>query len=630
MILLRAFKAAALCIAIGVLAPMPASASITRYEPVSISPNGRWAVRMLPLEQPAERGVRVVVIDLLCIFQGETYARCSAIQLLSRASAASAQITWDTKDDRFNITTLGQVRPYTIVVSSSAVALEEFGQTRANLGTITPSVAELDALDRIRLRGKDRLPDGARAITDRNGYLSGYWNSDENGVSVAQRSKIIPLPVSLAYQYQTGSLYRIIPELDRHDFCIWSASWGASGKLACISNGIVHESSAPSDLAGPANLVIDQSTSALIGFSDAFGFSPSGGQQWLNQLEAHVASLRTANPGFELLEILTSSEAETAILRFRENLLCEIAMAYREGRSRELFRECNKPLHGVYLDLPETKKAWRVEPVLIPGPRYSLPGRLYSSENEKAQARGLLVTFHGGPHLSATEEPPLAAAIALGDSFDILAVDYRGSSGHGWSHMTAAHAAVASTAAEDLGLVAAWLDKEGVTKAQRVGFWGDSYGGIAAHLIPAHDAAYGFDFVISSSGLIEHTVEEGNRICRQGGWKGPLFGSFELDTGNCQLKPIGVLDQPVRSRIPVLDIVGSADRQVSRFGLDSWARRAVDEGGCSSQLVFRDGGHGYLSWGRNAVEDVVAYVASWVELAMADPVSACGQVTELS
>jgi dipeptidyl aminopeptidase/acylaminoacyl peptidase len=111
----------------------------------------------------------------------------------------------------------------------------------------------------------------------------------------------------------------------------------------------------------------------------------------------------------------------------------------------------------------------------------------YFSRSTQAEVapRGLIVMVHGGPWTRDVWgfDPEVQFLCALG--FDVLQVNYRGSSGYGKAFLALGNGEWGRKMQSDIYDAAQWALEAGLAPKERVGIYGKSYGGYAALMAAA-------------------------------------------------------------------------------------------------------------------------------------------------
>jgi dipeptidyl aminopeptidase/acylaminoacyl peptidase len=92
----------------------------------------------------------------------------------------------------------------------------------------------------------------------------------------------------------------------------------------------------------------------------------------------------------------------------------------------------------------------------------------------------LVLYVHGGPWAHDSWGYHREVQFLANRGFAVLQVNFRGSSGYGKRHITAAIKQLAGTMHDDLIDTADWAVKQGIADPKRIGIYGGSYGGYAA------------------------------------------------------------------------------------------------------------------------------------------------------
>jgi dipeptidyl aminopeptidase/acylaminoacyl peptidase len=233
--------------------------------------------------------------------------------------------------------------------------------------------------------------------------------------------------------------------------------------------------------------------------------------------------------------------------------------------------------------------------------RDGLPLPVYLTRPASAPAGKALpavVLVHGGPymrghHLGWNDEAQFLAS----RGYQVIEVDYRGSTGYGLKHYLGGHRQWGLAMQDDLADAVAWAAGQGLVDAGRVCIMGGSYGGYAALMGPIrHPEAY--RCAISFAGVTDidlmYSISWSDFSQNWKRYGMPLLvGDREADAE--QLANTSPLKQVHRIKVPVLLGHGGLDRRVPIDHARKF-RSAAEKAGVQVEWVSYPGeGHGFLS-----------------------------------
>jgi dipeptidyl aminopeptidase/acylaminoacyl peptidase len=208
----------------------------------------------------------------------------------------------------------------------------------------------------------------------------------------------------------------------------------------------------------------------------------------------------------------------------------------------------------------------------------------------------LILKVHGGPwcHDSWGFDPQIQFLANRG--YAVLQVNFRGSSGYGAKHVTAAIKEFAGAMHDDLIDAANWAVEQGYADPERIGIYGGSYGGYSALVgvtVTPDFFAAAVDYVgISSLPNFMRTLPEflkpliGNSWYRYVG--DPEDPAQEADM--LTRSPITMVD---RIRTPLLVVQGANDSRVVKQEADNIVGALRARGVPVEYIVADDEGHGF-------------------------------------
>ncbi|NMH76481.1 S9 family peptidase [Pseudonocardia xinjiangensis] len=260
------------------------------------------------------------------------------------------------------------------------------------------------------------------------------------------------------------------------------------------------------------------------------------------------------------------------------------------GESRELFR--------AYPDLdPATLAPMR--PVGFPA-RDGLPLHAYLSlpVGVAPENLPLVLLVHGGPWSHDTWSFSPDAQFLANRGYAVLQVNFRGSTGYGRRHVTAAIGEFARAMHDDLLDAVDWAVAQGYADPDRVGIYGGSYGGYAAlvgvTVTPGRFAA-AVDYVgVSDLAHLLRTLPPFSRPYFVNNWY-RYVGDPEIPEQEADMlarSPITLVD---RIRTPLLVAQGANDVRVVRAQSDTIVASLRERGVPVEYLVADDEGHGFAN-----------------------------------
>ncbi|GLU50005.1 S9 family peptidase [Nocardiopsis ansamitocini] len=208
----------------------------------------------------------------------------------------------------------------------------------------------------------------------------------------------------------------------------------------------------------------------------------------------------------------------------------------------------------------------------------------------------LVLLVHGGPwaHDSWGYDPE--AQFLANRGYAVLQVNFRGSSGYGKRHVTAAIGEFAGKMHDDLIDAATWVVEQGYADPARIGIYGGSYGGYAAlvgvTVTPDYFAA-AVDYVgISDLANFMRTLPPFLRPHLANNWYhyvgDPDDSAQEADM--LARSPITMVD---RIRTPLLVAQGANDARVVQQESDNIVASLRERGVPVEYLLAEDEGHGF-------------------------------------
>lgn len=456
-----------------------------------------------------------------------------------------------------------------------------------------PRILDADmfnALPDLKVEPRRDLED-AFALLSTNGVAAAWdvVDGESRFLEDARTGRRIGLPRYVYDSSELGPPHRplqILPIGRNGDLQLWSSNLGRVGRLMLVTrNGVAaREPTGP----GPWSLVEAPDGTAL-GFHSLDGVS---GPEWPlgRRLNAFVRSVRRTEPALELRGLAVGPDRRASVVLFGDpNLgwrLDYCVLAPEECRTIAADRAARPVISSV-------------DPVTLQG---GLPARLFRSS--AGSHRGIVLYFQGGPGGALDEISHAPVRLLAGYGFDVLAVGYAGTSGHGARNYLRLDEDIVDSLGADLANSASWARK----RSGRVGFYGASFGGVAG-VSEATTRRVGLDFIILDSPLIEMRRDCSNwRLAR-------IFGR-EGKGANCHLAPLHLPLSPQVSRTPVFLLSGEMDRATPSGIAMMWQARHRANGGCVTALLAPEGGHGLELWPASAREQAESELASWLMEAM--------------
>ena len=260
------------------------------------------------------------------------------------------------------------------------------------------------------------------------------------------------------------------------------------------------------------------------------------------------------------------------------------------GEARMLFRG--------FPDLDPAALAPRT-PVSFPA-RDGLPlhGYLTLPLGREPRDLPLVLVVHGGPWTNDEWHYDPEAQFLANRGYAVLQVNFRGSTGYGRRHLTAAIGEFAGAMHDDLIDAVDWAVAAGYADPERVGIYGGSYGGYAALVgvtVTPDRFAAAVDYVgVSDLANFMRTMPE---------WLRPLFvnnwyryvGDPEDPADEADMRARSPLFMADRIRTPLLVAQGANDVRVVAAESDNIVASLRERGVPVEYLVAPDEGHGFAN-----------------------------------
>ncbi|PKV98022.1 dipeptidyl aminopeptidase/acylaminoacyl peptidase [Nocardia fluminea] len=210
----------------------------------------------------------------------------------------------------------------------------------------------------------------------------------------------------------------------------------------------------------------------------------------------------------------------------------------------------------------------------------------------------LVMLVHGGPWAHDTWGYDPLVQLLANRGYAVLQVNFRGSTGYGKRHTTAAIGEFAGAMHDDIIDAADWAVAQGSADPQRIGIMGGSYGGYAAlvgiTVTPDYFAA-AVDYVgISDLANFLRTLPPFTRPYNANSWY-RYVGDPEDPAQEADMRARSPLTMADRIRTPLLVAQGANDVRVVRAESDSIVASLRERGIPVEYLVAEDEGHGFAN-----------------------------------
>jgi dipeptidyl aminopeptidase/acylaminoacyl peptidase len=209
----------------------------------------------------------------------------------------------------------------------------------------------------------------------------------------------------------------------------------------------------------------------------------------------------------------------------------------------------------------------------------------------------LVVLIHGGPYVEATQWGYDAEAQFLASrGYAVLQPQFRGTRGYGWKLHSSGFRQWGDAMQDDLADGVKWAVEQGIADADRVCFYGASYGGYAAAYATIRNAkeircAVAYVGVTSIDYLFDNAQTDVSRLAQKSTLMVEEIGDPKSERARfARVKP---LDNADKVGVPILLAYGAADRRVPIVhGTDF--RAALDRAHKEYEwVVYADEGHGF-------------------------------------
>ena len=482
--------------------------------------------------------------------------------------------------------------------------------------------------------GPDEGPTFNVPIYDSAGRIAGWSAHDTEGRNVvldrttivsslptAIRRRIPGLPMS---NWRRGEVY---PNLKGGAFYVRDGDMGSkSGLLEFRRRGIARTLPLPSTAGSPLLVVFTPSVSMAAGvFSTDRFYGVEAPNTFARSLDAYILSARRKTPSLELMQVVVSDPLDIVALRFRDVAGADQLHIFNPTTGQGFqVRDDAEPDPK-----PELPFTVRSDAVRIPSPAGDLPARLYSVDRS-GPARGLVMTFHGGPpvNIFSNGHEWTRALLALG--FDVLDVEYRGSTGYGEAHLLALRPPIATPVGEDLAATLSWIVGSPEYADGLIGVQGASFGGYFG-VVAIQSGAPQIDFVILDSPLIDPHGQRREPCGYLSTLQVDVFGVSPLDDGLCTLGSTGAFDLVRYASIPAFAIAGNRDLQTPAATTRRWAEAVNARGGCVTLVSVADGRHTMPSFPAETRADLQSALARWLfDVKSGRAAATCGSRLDLA
>jgi dipeptidyl aminopeptidase/acylaminoacyl peptidase len=275
----------------------------------------------------------------------------------------------------------------------------------------------------------------------------------------------------------------------------------------------------------------------------------------------------------------------------------------------------------------EARMLWRAYPNLDPAAlsamnpvefsaRDGLPlhGYLTLPIGVEPRSLPLVLMVHGGPWMHDNWGYNPDVQFLANRGYAVLQVNFRGSTGHGRRHLTAAIGEIGRAMHDDLIDAVDWAIARGYADPDRIGIYGGSYGGYAAlvgvTVTPGRFAA-AVDYVgISDLANFLRTLPAFTRAYNVNSWY-RYVGDPDVPEQEADMRarsPITMVDE---IRTPLLVAQGANDARVVQAESDNIVASLRERGVPVTYLVAEDEGHGFANpenrlWLYRAIEQHLA------------------------
>lgn len=304
-----------------------------------------------------------------------------------------------------------------------------------------------------------------------------------------------------------------------------------------------------------------------------------------------LAALTKLSGGTGVLGTLSSDEAEQRwIATFIHDRDPGVSWFYdhRTGEGRQLFRP--------YPHL-DTDALAPMTPVAFPArDGLDLHAFLTLPVGVEPRALPLVLLVHGGPWFHDTWGYSPTAQFLANRGYAVLQVNFRGSTGYGRRHTTAAVGEFAGAMHDDLIDAVDWAVGQGYADPDRIGIQGGSYGGYAALVgvtVTPDRFAAAVDYVgISDLANFMRTLPPFSRPWQANNWY-RYVGDPDDPAQADDLMARSPISMVERIRTPLLVAQGANDVRVVKAESDNIVDSLRARGVPVEYLVAEDEGHGF-------------------------------------
>lgn len=577
-------------------APLAFKGSLTSLD---LSPDGRTLVGIVKASvRGGDWGAKssYIVWDVGCIFASIPGAQCAATGTLGSIKSTFAY--WLPNKDSFVINSTNRVE-------ISAEAPFEKTTTDSLRFAIRPKVVQ-DEVPDFPLLTNEQAVRSYTPYLSTDGQLVASTEDDVPDRFIVWRGAKETIP-RLTYDMASGTpdRYEIFARGRSEDFYFWSSSLGARGLLLEYSPAARRGIPLPLGLRGSLQIVSPPSDQKPVAAFTADAIAPlATGSAPIEKVAAYVSEVRRAQPSLELKKVAVSDTLRVWALLF----------ASADGA---MVIDLVEPLTGNARGVTLAPRLWdgdqanrppiRSYFVEIASKASTNPARLYAQESG-SPPRKLVITFHGGPATNNISNDHEWTRYLASLGFDVLDVDYRGSTGYGRDHMLALKPPAARILAQDLESAVSWAKREGY---REIGFLGTSAGGLAG-VAELSASAQRLDFIILESPLIDWSPGDTVKDCLRvrGQTYERLFGFRENADGSCTPKSTGVMEQLRPNRTPVFILQGMTDPKTPLGLATAWIEKAKSRGACVDAFFSQRGGHTLVNWSRR--EQARLSLSQWI------------------
>ncbi len=243
-------------------------------------------------------------------------------------------------------------------------------------------------------------------------------------------------------------------------------------------------------------------------------------------------------------------------------------------------------------------------------------GYLTVPRGVKAKNLPLVIYVHGGPHgirydwgFDAIDFDQVATEILANHGYAVLAPNYRGSGGYGFSFEYAGFRHWGSTMQNDLADAVNWAVSKGIANPRRICILGASYGGYAA-LMSAERFPDLFQCAVGYSGVYDLPMLETRKSIFDRDPTGRLSLRKFLGTNKKQLRAFSPAFHASRLKAAVLLLHGGRDDKAPPAGYEEMVSAIKKYGTPLQTLYYRNEGHGFYkpAHRRKAWNDILSFL----------------------